>query len=114
MEPVRITTISFQHYKAFESFSISLEHINVLSGGNNAGKSTVIGALRALAVAIRSAKSRRPEPIRNGDECLAGYRISERVLPISIENVPTNYTDAGSRISFALSNGNSLHLRFHR
>jgi UDP-2,3-diacylglucosamine pyrophosphatase LpxH len=112
MTSARITSINFQHYKAFERFSVSLEHVNVLTGSNNAGKSTVIGALRALAIALRSARSRSPERLQLGEERVEGYRISQKVLPISIENVLTDYADGRSKISFRLSNGNRLTLHF--
>lgn len=108
----RITSIAFQHYKALERFSISLEHVNVLTGANNAGKSTVIGALRALSVALRSARSRSPERVRVGDYRFDGYRISPKVLPISLENVPTDYRDGDSKVTFRISNGNKLTLHF--
>jgi energy-coupling factor transporter ATP-binding protein EcfA2 len=109
---VRITHITFQHYKAFERFSISLEHVNLLTGRNNAGKSTVIGALRALAIAHRSAKTRSPERMRVGDRSVQGYRISQKVLPISTENVLTDYLEGESQVVFDLSNGNQLTLLF--
>jgi AAA domain, putative AbiEii toxin, Type IV TA system len=113
-QSVRITSIAFQHYKAFARYSVSLEHINILTGANNSGKSTVIGSLRTLAVALRSARSRKPERVTVGDERLIGYAIRESLLPISLENVATNYADGVSRVSFRLSNGNHLHLYFDR
>jgi hypothetical protein len=111
---VRITSISFQHYKALSRFSIELDSVNVLTGANNSGKSTIIGSLRALAVALRSARSRKPERVRVGEQRPYGYQIKESLLPISLENVASNYEDGASRISFRLSNGNSLHLHFDR
>jgi UDP-2,3-diacylglucosamine pyrophosphatase LpxH len=111
---VRISSVSFHHYKAFERFSVSLDHINVLTGSNNAGKSTVIGAFRALAIALRSARVRSPERIIVGEERFEGYRISSKVLPISVENVLTNYGDGRAKIVFRLSNGNKLNLLFDR
>lgn len=110
--PVRITSISFHHYKAFAKYSISLEHVNILTGANNSGKSTIIGALRTLAVALRSARSRKPERVTVGDIRPLGYLIKASLLPISLENVATNYEDGESRVSFRLSNGNYLHLHF--
>ena len=109
---VRITNVSFQHYKAFEKFGLTLERTNILTGANNAGKSTVIGAFRALAVAIRSARSRKPERIQVGGSRLIAYRISPKVLPISSENVQTNYGAGESTVTFRLSNGSRLELYF--
>lgn len=114
IDPVRITSISFKHYKALAAFSLSLERINVLTGVNNSGKSTIIGALRVLAVAIRSARRQRPERICIAEAYKNGYRIKESLLPISLENVATNYEEGISQVSFMISNGNSLDLYFER
>lgn len=109
---VRISRLTFHHYKAFERYSLSLDHMNILTGSNNSGKSTIVGALRALAVALRSARSRQPERVRLGDHRPYGYHIKQSLLPISLENVATNYQDGDSRISFHLTNGNQLTLVF--
>ncbi len=109
---VRITSVSFQHYKGLRRFSLSLDHVNVLTGANNSGKSTIIGAFRVLAVAMRTARSRKPERLSLNDKHYLGYLIKETQLPVSLENVSTNYEDGESKISFRLSNGNYLHLYF--
>ena len=57
----RISSIHFKNYKAFETYSVHLNAFNVLVGPNNAGKSTVLGALRILAEGIRKARARNPE-----------------------------------------------------
>ena len=110
--PVRITSVSFQHYKGLGRYSLSLDHVNVLTGANNSGKSTIIGAFRVLAVAMRTARSRKPERFSINDHHFLGYSIKETLLPISLENVATNYEDGESRVSFRLSNGNRLDLHF--
>lgn len=105
---VRIESISFQHYKALEKFKLDLDRVNLLTGANNAGKSTVVGALRALAIALRTARSKSPERILIGGIRQPGYRISQRALPISLENVATNYAEGDSFVTFVLSDGNRL------
>lgn len=109
---VRIVNIRFSQFKALQKFSISLDGVNILVGPNNSGKSTVIGALRALASGLRLARSRSPEYIEIDSGRVRGYRISDDNLPISLENVHTNYDSIESRISFLLSNKNKLHLVF--
>lgn len=111
-EKVRITNIHFTNYKAFKNFSLSLDEVNILTGPNNSGKSTILGALRALACGIRIAKSRRPIPIGLLDYQRSGYIIPDDFLPISIENVHTNYDSIDSTVTFSLSNKNKLHLIF--
>lgn len=107
------TSISFSNYKAFRSYSVALSEFNILVGVNNAGKSTVIGAFRILAEGLRKANSRRAEysdaPAIRG----WGYQVSLRDLPVSTENVFTNYDDSQPAIvEFKLSNGNKLKLVF--
>lgn len=109
---VRISSITFDHYKALERFKIDLERVNVLTGANNAGKSTVIGALRALAIALRSARARTADRVLLDGVRQPGYRISQNVMPISLENVATNYEEGDSRVTFELSDGNRLILHF--
>ncbi|MDN8617295.1 ATP-binding protein [Variovorax ginsengisoli] len=111
---LRITSIDFQHYKALKRFSIELERVNLLTGANNAGKSTVIGALRALAVALRTARARSADRVTVGGTRRLGYRINQRLLPISVENVATNYEDGESTVTFHLSNESELALYFDR
>ena len=109
-----IKNITFRHYKALENYSVDIDHVNILTGSNNSGKSTVLGSLRVLAVALRTAKKSTPQRISLGDSYCYGYRIKESLVPISLENVATNYVDGSTKISFQISNGNSLHLIFDR
>jgi energy-coupling factor transporter ATP-binding protein EcfA2 len=108
----RVTSVTFFHYKGFRRYSVSLDNINVFTGANNSGKSTIIGAFRSLAVALRTARTRSPQLLTVGDLQTYGYLISESQLPISLENVRTSYEEGESRVSFRLSNGNQLHLHF--
>lgn len=111
---VRITSIQFDKFKALSGHRLHLDHLNVLVGPNNSGKSTIIGSVRALAAAIRIARSRSPERIDLPEGTRIGYRINESILPISLENVHTDYSANDSRVTFTLSNGNRLHLAFPR
>ena len=111
---VRITGVEFRNYKALRRFSLSLQDINVLVGPNNCGKSTIIGAFRALSAGLRLARARNPERIVLQDEVFRGYRIPEEQLAISTENVHTDYSDEESSVVFRLNNGNKLRLLFPR
>ena len=105
------TSVQFRNFKAFENFSISLDHMNILVGPNNSGKSTVIGAFRVLSEGLRRAALRNPEHIGIGDFAL-GYRIPRASLPITLENAQTNYRDVVAEVTFRLTNGNRLRLSF--
>jgi AAA domain, putative AbiEii toxin, Type IV TA system/AAA ATPase domain len=110
--PGRIRRIEFSNFKAFGSYSLTLGDVNILVGPNNSGKSTIIGALRTLDAGIRFARTRAPSRVYIGDNTIIGYRIPEESVPISLENVQTDYNGAESRVTFELSNGNSLVLIF--
>lgn len=112
VDPVRITSIQFARFKAFSNYSISLDRINILVGPNNSGKSTIIGAFRALASGLRIARTQSPQRIEIGTHQRTAYRIPESSLPISLENVHTDYDSTESKVTFNLSNRNKLHLVF--
>lgn len=86
--------------------------MNALVGVNNSGKSTLLGAFRALDVALRRARSRNPEPLMGPQTETFGYQMSSETFPISLENVHTHLADTDTTISFRLSNGNRLLLYF--
>lgn len=109
---VRISNVVFQNFKAFRQYSISLEQVNILVGPNNSGKSTVIGALRALDSGLKIARTRAPQRLYFDGTSEIGYRIPKDSLPIALENVHTNYNAELSIVTFTLSNRNKLHLTF--
>lgn len=109
---VRITSMNLENFKAFEQYTLSMTSVNVLVGPNNSGKSTIIGALRALDSGLRIARSRPPQRVFHGLGSEIGYRIPEDSLPISLENVHTNYNSRDSVVTFSLSNRNKLRLTF--
>ena len=109
---VAISSIRFDGYKALRSFSFTLQRMNVLVGPNNSGKSTIIRAFRILEVALRQAYARKAVMIQSNDRNFMGYRISDRNLPVSLENVHTDYEESDAKIHFRCSNGNLLELLF--
>jgi energy-coupling factor transporter ATP-binding protein EcfA2 len=108
----RVRRIEFSNFKALGSYSLNLSEVNVLVGPNNCGKSTIIGALRTLEAAFRFARRRAPTRVYVGEEILIGYRIPQESVPISLENVQTDYNGAESRVTFHVSNRNFLQLVF--
>ena len=111
-QDVNITSVRFERYKALRSFSVSLQRMNILVGPNNCGKSTIIRAFRVLDLALRQARAKRAERISYDGHLVWGHRLSEERLPISLENVHTDYEETDARITFRCSNGNSLVLVF--
>ncbi|WBV43790.1 ATP-dependent endonuclease [Pseudoroseomonas cervicalis] len=109
---VRITSIKFENFKALKQFHLSLDQINILVGQNNSGKSTIISAFRALNIAVRFAKNKKPSRIIHDGISYIGYIIPESSIPISMENVHTNYNSIPSLVAFNLSNKNTIKLLF--
>jgi energy-coupling factor transporter ATP-binding protein EcfA2 len=109
----RLASIRFKNYKIFKSFSLAVKEFNVPVGPNNSGKSTILGAIRLLSEALRKAKSRKPELLGFNGKTLRGYHVNFSGLPVSTENVFTNYDDTEpAEIIFRLASGNSLILGF--
>ena len=109
---VRITRVQLSNFKGFSNFSLSLEPMTMLVGPNNAGKSTIIEAFRALSIALRTARSRKPDLLRLTDGDYRGYRITTEAIPMSLENAQHNYSDEDAVVIFSLSNGGVLRLVF--
>jgi len=109
---VHITSVEFEGYKALARFSIRLAGMNILVGPNNCGKSTALGAFRVLALALRRARSKRAESLLGPEGLAPGWRVSDLVLPITIENIHTDYEEMDSLVEFRTSNGGLLTLYF--
>lgn len=107
-----ITSVEFKNFKALKNFSVKLQRMNILVGPNNSGKSTIISAFRALSVGIKHARSKKASIVSTSAGEKFGYSISEEALPMSLENVHTDYAEIDSTISFRISNGNRLILYF--
>lgn len=106
------TRVQFSNFKAFPRFSIALRGMNILVGPNNSGKSTILSAFRALETGLRRANARRPDILPGPDGERFGYELTQSTIPISLENVHTEYVDQDSSVAFTLSNGNQLVLFF--
>lgn len=86
--------------------------MNVLVGANNSGKSTVISAFRTLAQGLRKAKVRSAEMVSGPDGRVYGHIVNTDLLPMSVENVHTDYNEAETTIKFNVTGGGSLVLYF--
>ena len=112
-ELLRFTSVSFRNYKALRQYSVSLRGFNVLVGPNNSGKSTILGAFRILSEGIRKALARNAELINLRGEETWGYRVPLDDLPVSTENIFSDYDDSQpALVEFRLSNANKLQLVF--
>lgn len=114
MAKIALTSVRFRNVKGLKNFSVALADMNILVGPNNAGKSTIIGAFRVLDAGLRRARTLSPERLGPEFRSKSGYPISADAIPISMENIHTNYEDVDSTVTFRLSNGNELVLLFPR
>ncbi|QUE91092.1 ATP-binding protein [Pseudomonas sp. SCA2728.1_7] len=109
---ITITSIRFNNFKALKQYSISLDQCNILVGPNNAGKSTIISAFRILEAALRAGYSRRPEYVYLDEKRVLGHKVPVSGLPVSLENVHTDYEYSETKIEFRFSNSNKIFLNF--
>lgn len=88
--------IRFQNYRCFKDSSLSLKQLSILVGKNNAGKSTVIEALRLISLAGNKAKNinyTRPPSSISSDYSLRGFVLNIDKLKIDLRAVVHFYEE---------------------
>jgi predicted ATP-dependent endonuclease of OLD family len=101
-----ITQLRLVNYKAFRSFSVPFRSTTVIVGPNNAGKSTIIGALRLCAAMLRQASRTAPSMLREdrGEQ----YRAWIPSVPLSEmeeENLRYELQSNETRLELRVRNG---------
>ena len=87
--------------------------MNVFVGPNNSGKSTILSAFRVLEQALRRARARSASLVQvYTGKYVYGHNIPENTIPISLENVHSDYTESDSSIEVRYARGNKIHLLF--
>ncbi|MGO4549140.1 ATP-dependent endonuclease [Paenibacillus sp. 2TAB23] len=110
---INFTKVEFKNYKALRDYTISIQHMNILVGPNNSGKSTILSAFRALGVGVRHALSKKATIVKGLDNKeIFGYQLNIESLPMSLENVHTDYEEVDTTVRFTLSNSNQIVLFF--
>ena len=109
-----IKSINFQNFKQFENYIVSCKSINILTGPNNAGKSTVLDSLRIVSDVIRYSNRRKPERATlDGVGVCASYVMPHSSISIPIENISRNYSDSPATIKVTTADGVSLTVKLH-
>ncbi len=109
-----IVRVELRNFKAFNRYSLQIRSMNILVGPNNSGKSTILDAFRVLYAGLRKATSRKPEIVLGPDKDMWGYSVVTDGLPLSLENIATDYDTSKPTIAqFYFANRNSLMLFFH-
>lgn len=107
-------SVRFRNFKSLKDYTVHLRAMNVLVGPNNAGKSTILDAFRAMAAAHRYACRRVQSPLSVNGTAIVGYDIPMSNFPISLANIHSDYhSDIETSVTFTLENGNKLLLTFY-
>ena len=97
--------IEIENYKAFKHYELTLGRKTLLIGPNNAGKSTLVSALRLIAHLVRPAQVRR---YVSSEARRSGVEVDLEALDIPVVNLGHKYDPAPSRISGFFSEGLEL------
>lgn len=104
-----IQRVYVQGFKAFERFTLYLRGDTYLAGPNNAGKSTLIAALRVSAHLLRLAMRRNPtDTFYDGKEEVLGYAFSGSQADLEEANLRHEFRDLETRLSVRFQNGSIL------
>ena len=107
-----IKRVCFRNYKALKSFALELGDLTVLTGLNNAGKSTALSAFRLLDAAVGIAHRLKPvlRPTHHGRRHC--YLVPTENLAVSIANIHTDLQHVDTDVTFELSSGEKWVLYF--
>jgi ABC-type molybdenum transport system ATPase subunit/photorepair protein PhrA len=101
-----IRALELWSFKAFEHFTATMGNEALFVGPNNAGKSTLIAALRASAHMLQFAASRAPKELfddeRHGQ--FWGYTVTQDSYGLVSENIRHEFHPVETRIEVRFSN----------
>jgi hypothetical protein len=108
-ERIRVSEVRLRHFKGFEDFVARFGAASFLVGPNNAGKSTLVAALRASAQMLRVASRRTPDTeAREGGDTVPAYVIPAHQFGLVTENLRHEFHQRETRIEVRFSSGASL------
>ena len=107
-----ITRLRLVHFKGFKNFTVNFSQDAVLVGPNNAGKSTIISALRLCASAIRVAsRLKASENCNDEGRWVRGYPLRLALSSAFVsENVRYEFQDKLTRVDLHFSNRAAVHI----
>ena len=101
----RVQRLKLDNFKAFERFTTDFGSRAFLVGPNNAGKSTLISALRTTAYMLRHASSRSPDRLfDDGPRQVAGFGLAPDRFGLMTENLRHEFHQEEARIEVTFSN----------
>ena len=108
-----IDIIKLENYRCFEKTKIKIKELAVFVGKNNAGKSSLVEALRLVALAIRkSTKTVYKEIPKEFGLGLSvkGYKLDVDKLKIDLRGIVYLYEDKIAKIMVSLDSGINIHI----
>jgi hypothetical protein len=104
-----IQRVSLHNFKAFERFTLDLRGDAYLAGPNNAGKSTLIAAIRVAAGLLRVATRRNPtDTFTDRNEQVLGYFLPEQPMGLDEANLRHEFRDVETRLSVRFGGGGTV------
>ena len=103
-----IEEIQFENYRCFEKSSISYKDLVVIVGKNNAGKSSMIEALRMIAYASGKAQRTNYRAVVSGlgiSSRHKGIRIDTEKLKIDLRGIVYLYEDKVAKVTAVFDDG---------
>ena len=105
-----LSKLSLKNFRGFYRFDITFRKATVLIGPNNAGKSTIVGALRAADLMLRHARARNPLPaFLDSDIRVYGYPISPSGFGLDEDSLRFDSREDETRFDLQFANGSALH-----
>jgi hypothetical protein len=103
--------LKLKHYKGFSDFQITFGDQAFLVGANNAGKTTIIAALRLCASLLARARRSRPDGPRECDRrWVYSYNFAGSPLGFIDENIRYEFREVESRLELRFKNGSLMHV----
>ncbi|GAB3026280.1 ATP-binding protein [Niabella terrae] len=102
-----------ENYRCFEKTEINFKDLTIIVGKNNAGKSTLIEALRILSLVVNRCKNinytKRPAWLRLSDDLL-GISPSLQNLDINVAGIIFMYREGPAKIIATFENGTTINI----
>lgn len=108
-----IASIQLKNFKKFRGFRLDAGSKNILTGKNNAGKSSILDALRVAHDVLRFASRRVPDLAEFEGRSCACFTLPTTALRIPITNIAWNYSDNPASVRITLRNGAQFVIILH-
>src|ERR1700712_3659860 len=110
---MKIVTLRLHRYKGFREYRLRLKDNSILVGPNNAGKSTIISALRLCASLIAQAKRKKadfPEHDETRGRRVRGHQLRISAAQFVDENVRHEFRLEEARLELTFENKACLYI----